>query len=146
MEIPGTRGWFNINMSSYQYRNSHYKCMIGNPYAGKMASLYWIGPLEIMCRIPQNPCGGVWLSVADNLSQYMPSAMFLVGLGQGDPLWRKCHECRANMGHVRSSQFLGFWDKHKLFHGPHVEAVEQYRIHSTAGALSGQGTVNTVNR
>ena len=46
---PG--GWFNIKMSSYQYRKSHYgdKMIIrpsylhnGISYTGKMSSLYWI--------------------------------------------------------------------------------------------------------
>ena len=47
--------WFNIKMSSYQYRKSH--CgdktvvrssylQIGISYIGKMVSFYWIGPLE----------------------------------------------------------------------------------------------------
>ena len=45
--------WFNIKMSSYQYRKSHYgdKTVVrssylhnGISYAGKMSSLYWISP------------------------------------------------------------------------------------------------------
>ena len=47
--------WFNINMSSYQYRKSH--CgdkTVGRPsylhngisYTGTMSSLYWIGALD----------------------------------------------------------------------------------------------------
>ena len=47
--------WFNIKMSSYQYRKSHCgdKTVIrssylhnGTSYTGKMASLYWISPLK----------------------------------------------------------------------------------------------------
>ena len=50
--IPGP--WFNIKMSSYQYRKSHCgdKTVVrssylhnGNSYTGKMTSLYWISPL-----------------------------------------------------------------------------------------------------
>ena len=50
-QIFKTEGWFNIKMSSYQYRESGYgdKTVIrssylhnGNYYAGKMTSLYWI--------------------------------------------------------------------------------------------------------
>ena len=46
--------WFNIKMSSYQYRKSHCgdKTVVrssylhnGNSYIGKMSSLYWIGAL-----------------------------------------------------------------------------------------------------
>ena len=55
--------WFNIKMTSYQYRKSHYgdKTILrlshlhnGISYTGKMSSLYWIGPLvpdlEMSCR------------------------------------------------------------------------------------------------
>ena len=47
----GPGGWFNINMSSYQYRISHCgdKTVVrssyvhnGNSYTGKTTSLYWI--------------------------------------------------------------------------------------------------------
>ena len=49
--MPGP--WFNIKMSSYQYRKSHYKDKTvvrsylhnGISYTGKMASLYWVSPL-----------------------------------------------------------------------------------------------------
>ena len=49
---PGPR--FNIKMSSYQYRKSHYGDMTvvrssylhnGISYTGKMTSLYWFSPL-----------------------------------------------------------------------------------------------------
>ena len=52
VSLPGP--WFNIKMSSYQYRNSHFgdKTAVrssylhnGISYTGKMSSLYWIGPL-----------------------------------------------------------------------------------------------------
>ena len=52
--------WFNIDMSSYQYRTSHCgdKTVVrlsylhnGISYTGKMASLYWISPL-VSLRIP----------------------------------------------------------------------------------------------
>ena len=48
--------WFNIKMSSYQYRKSHWgdKTVIrssylhyGISYTGKMSSLYWIGSLTV---------------------------------------------------------------------------------------------------
>ena len=48
-------GWFNIKMSSYQYRKSHCgdKTILrpsylhnGIPYTGKMTSLYWIRALQ----------------------------------------------------------------------------------------------------
>ena len=51
-----TGPWFNIKMSSYQYRKSHCgdKTVVrwsylhnGNSYTGKMSSLYWIGALYI---------------------------------------------------------------------------------------------------
>ena len=49
--------WFNIKMSSYQYRKSHCgdKTVVRSPYlhngisyTGKMSSLYWIGALVKM--------------------------------------------------------------------------------------------------
>ena len=52
VRIPGP--WFNIKMSSYQYRKSHCgnKTVVrssylhnGISYTGKMTSLYWFGPL-----------------------------------------------------------------------------------------------------
>ena len=52
--IMPTGGWFNIKMSSYQYRKSHCgdKTILrpsylhnGISYTGKMTSLYWIGVL-----------------------------------------------------------------------------------------------------
>ena len=54
-KYPGP--WFNIKMPSYQYRKSHCgdKTVVrssylhnGVSYTGKMASLYWIGPLQNM--------------------------------------------------------------------------------------------------
>ena len=53
-KTPG--GWFNINMSSYQYRKSHCgdKTILrpsylhnGISYTGKMTSLYWIRALVV---------------------------------------------------------------------------------------------------
>ena len=50
--------WFNIKMSSYQYRKSHCgdKTVVrssylhnGISYAGKMTSLYWIRALDLIC-------------------------------------------------------------------------------------------------
>ena len=50
------RPWFNIKMSSYQYRKSHCgdKTVVRSPYlhsgisyTGKMASFYWIRPLML---------------------------------------------------------------------------------------------------
>ena len=57
----GTGPWFNIKMSSYQYRKSH--CgdrtvvrssylFSGISYAGKMSSLYWIGPWSLLVVVP----------------------------------------------------------------------------------------------
>ena len=53
--------WFNIKMSSYQYRKSHCgdKTVVRSSYlhnvisySGKMASLYWISPLQdILARV-----------------------------------------------------------------------------------------------
>ena len=52
-----TGPWFNIKMSSYQYRKSHCgdKTILrpsylhnGISYTGKMISLYWIGALDLM--------------------------------------------------------------------------------------------------
>ena len=49
-------GWFNIKMSSYQYRKSHCgdKTILrpsylhyGISYTGKMTSLYWISPQDV---------------------------------------------------------------------------------------------------
>ena len=61
---PGPRGrpgpWFNIKMSSYQYRKSHCgdKTVVrssylhsGISYTGKMSSLYWIGALRCICSL-----------------------------------------------------------------------------------------------
>ena len=55
---PGPGPWFNIKMSSYQYRESHCgdKTVVrssylhnGVSYAGKMQSLYWIRALFFVC-------------------------------------------------------------------------------------------------
>ena len=52
--------WFNIKMSSYQYRKSHCgdKTVVrssylhnGISYTGKMSSLYWIGALDTYSQI-----------------------------------------------------------------------------------------------
>ena len=52
--------WFNIKMSSYQYRKSHCgdKTVVRSSYlhnrisyTGKMTSLYWFGPLEFNCLV-----------------------------------------------------------------------------------------------
>ena len=52
-----TGPWFNIKMTSYQYRKSHWgdKTVVRSSYlhngisfTGKMVSLYWIGPLIYM--------------------------------------------------------------------------------------------------
>ena len=54
--------WFNIKMSSYQYRKSHCgdKTVVrssylhnGISYTGKLSSLYWIGPQNILERLGQ---------------------------------------------------------------------------------------------
>ena len=54
---PYPGGWFNIKMSSYQYRKSHCgdKTVVrssylhnGISYTGKMSSLYWIGAQILM--------------------------------------------------------------------------------------------------
>ena len=62
-ECPGP--WFNIKMSSYQYRKSRCgdKTVVrssylhnGVSYPGKIASLYWFSPLEVLClEICQHP-------------------------------------------------------------------------------------------
>ena len=53
--------WFNIKMSSYQYRKSHCgdKTVVrssylhnGISYTGKMSSLYWIGALFVSLLLP----------------------------------------------------------------------------------------------
>ena len=48
-----TGGWFNIKMSSYQYRKYHY-LHNGISYTGKTTSLYWIRALIIIdhCYVP----------------------------------------------------------------------------------------------
>ena len=54
LSVLRTGPWFNIKMSSYQYRKSHCgdKTVVrssylhnGISYAGKMSSLYWFSPL-----------------------------------------------------------------------------------------------------
>ena len=58
--LKRTGPWFNINMSSYQYRKSHcgYKTVVrssylhnGISYTGKMSSLYWIGPQVLILTV-----------------------------------------------------------------------------------------------
>ena len=58
--------WFNIKMSSYQYRKSHCgdKTVVrssylhsGISYTGKMASLYWISPQQSTTRMVVS---GLW--------------------------------------------------------------------------------------
>ena len=70
--------WFNIKMTSYQYRKSHCedKTILrpsylhnGISYTGKMKSLYWIGTLEpktrhhCVCRCPDTKPDGARSSV-----------------------------------------------------------------------------------
>ena len=69
-DYHGTSGpWFNIKMTSYQYRKSHCgdKTVVRSSYlhnvisyTGKMTSLYWIRALNIMNN-------GCWPSVLGNL-------------------------------------------------------------------------------
>ena len=69
-KIPGP--WFNIKMSSYQYRKSHCgdKTVVissylhnGISYTGKMTSLYWIRALLLAPKSPNinNICLQTWL-------------------------------------------------------------------------------------
>ena len=64
-----TRGWCNIEMASYHYRESHYKeeavvrpshLHNGKSYTAKMASSYWIRPLNKMAVIFYNGCYLTW--------------------------------------------------------------------------------------
>ena len=76
-----TGGWFNIKMSSYQYRKSHRedKTILrpsylhnGISYTGKTTSLYWIGAQVTIIWSPQcqwsNPKG-----YGKNLFQLIPT-------------------------------------------------------------------------
>ena len=71
LHSPGP--WFNIKMSSYQYRKSHCgdKTILrpsylhnGISYTGKMSSLYWIGALATadfpVIRVVQGTVSGLW--------------------------------------------------------------------------------------
>ena len=68
LESQRTGPWFNIRVSSYQYRKSHCgdKTVVrssylhnGISYTGKMSSLYWIGALVFQtmfqCYLEQHP-------------------------------------------------------------------------------------------
>ena len=71
--------WFNIKKSPYQYRKSHWgnKTVVrssylhsGISYTGKMASLYWFGPLIQNLKPGQNckHCHFVLASICNNSS------------------------------------------------------------------------------
>ena len=93
--------WFNIKMSSYQYRKSHYgdKTILrpsylhnGISYTGKMISLYWIraliekGPLS-------NPCTNGF--ILENMINILTFLSFLnsemVQVVEGIPHGRQRH-------------------------------------------------------
>ena len=104
--------WFNINMSSYQYRKSHCgdKTVVrlsylhnGISYTGKMTSLYWIRALNIWGELYQNH--GCWC--LGSLHCYVISSVGALA---------PCN--------VRSSTILlNMWDKWVLcFH------VEEYQL------------------
>ena len=87
---PGLQ--FNIKISSYQYRKSHfgdetvgrsYYLYNGISYTGKMASLYWISPLWTICSMNQNLCAlqcNTYAQHCDGMSSAAPlqNDMFLV--------------------------------------------------------------------
>ena len=63
-----TRGWYNIEMASYHYREAHYKDEAvvrpshlhnGNSYTGKMASSYWSSPLNKMAAMFYHGCSAI---------------------------------------------------------------------------------------
>ena len=77
--VPETGSWFNIKMSSYQYRKSHCgdKTIVrssdlpnGISYTGKMTSLYWFSPQVsnagtsiVVCNHFSLPLIAVYISV-----------------------------------------------------------------------------------
>ena len=69
--------WFNIKMSSYQYRKPHYgdKTVVrssylhnGISYTGKMSSLYWISPQHIRDRYIDYFSSNILVSAPESLS------------------------------------------------------------------------------
>ena len=98
--------WFNMKMSSYQYRKSHCgdKTVVrssylhnGISYTGNMPSLYWINPLVYMAPVNLVIIGsGNGLSISPAPSHYLNQCRLIANLN----LWKK----------VKS------WLQFKLFH------------------------------
>ena len=76
--LPEAGPWFNIKITSYQYRKSHFgdKTVVrssylhnGTSYIGKMSSLYWIGAQVsqawISNCIPQDTMGCNYISLLE---------------------------------------------------------------------------------
>ena len=88
----GSGPWFNIKMSSYQYRKSHCgdKTVVrssylhnGISYTGKMVSLYWIGTLVELLGISSA------LTHCALVKPYMASEI-LFNIGSGNPVMACC--------------------------------------------------------
>ena len=135
--------WFNIKMSSYQYRKSH--CgdkMILRPsylhngisYNGKMPSLYWIRALvnQELTR-PRVICIGSWVNSTEP-QQWEVN----IGSGNGmvpDITWTNvdpnlcCHI--ASLGHNDlNSKFFCQWKSSKEL-GDHLDYRQVYNIRRT---------------
>ena len=133
--------WFNINMSSYQYRRSHCgdKTILrpsylhnGISYTGKMSSLYWIGAqvlliygMAVLCidsflyTCPDNSLSHEATSVGlQNLANWdisMPKSV-LVNKDFPKRLLKECwHVARKSQSEVMfeiSCLQQGFWHEH----------------------------------
>ena len=93
--VPEAGPWFNIKMSSYQYRKSHCgdKTIVrlsylhnGISYTGKMSSLYWIGALvsrsgvndyipQYMWDVISCPCHWYPHKTTETISPGMPGSV-----------------------------------------------------------------------
>ena len=125
--LPRSAGpWFNIKMSSYQYRKSHCgdKTVVrssylhnGISYAGKMSSLYWIGALATqnsksisllsMMIYPRCVCPPPVPCISA-----ISAAVGAGGMGQQDLQWRNKKNAASNLDHLRGPgpRLFTCWD------------------------------------
>ena len=121
--------WFNIKMSSYQYRKSHCgdKMVIrpsylhnGISFTGKMASLYWISPLIIL----HIQCHGCWWLDDSQNQGISDHGIYLILLKYSnlstariEPVPQQM-QIDVNISHISSKTFKHFnWNTRHQCHG-----------------------------
>ena len=144
-----TGPWFNIKMSSYQYRKSHCgdKTVVrssylhnGISYTGKMASLYWISPQVPTNKIHYN--NAIMIAMA---SQTTSLAIAYSNIYSGTD--QRKHQSSASLAFVRGIQRRSVNSPHE---GPvtrkmfpfddaimyHFDGLVQERCNSVALAMN----------